>query len=106
MKSVTIRDVAKAAGVSAATVSYLFNNSGRGGRPTRRAVLSGVRSLHYVANLNARNLAKDASQTLGMIVSDIENPFFPEVIKGFEQKARDQTYDVILSETNYDSAVL
>ena len=73
---------------------------------TRRAVLSAVRNLDYVANLNARNLAKDASQTLGMIVSDIENPFFPEVIKGFEQRAREQTYDVILSDTNYDSAVL
>jgi DNA-binding LacI/PurR family transcriptional regulator len=106
MKSATIRDVAKAAGVSVATVSYVLNNSGRVGRPTRRAVLSAVRSLDYVANLNARNLAKDASQTLGMIVSDIENPFFPEVIKSFEQRARDQTYDVILSDTNYDSAVL
>ena len=102
MKSVTIRDVAKAAGVSVATVSYVLNNSGRVGRPTRRAVLSAVRNLDYVANLNARNLAKDVSQTLGMIVSDIENPFFPEVIKGFEQRAREQTYDVILSDTNYD----
>jgi DNA-binding LacI/PurR family transcriptional regulator len=106
MKSVTIRDVAKAAGVSAATVSYVLNNSGRVGRPTQRAVLSAVRNLDYVANPHARNLAKDASQTLGMIVSDIENPFFPEVIKGFEQKAREQSYDVILSDTNYDSAVM
>jgi LacI family transcriptional regulator len=106
MKSVTIRDVAKAAGVSVATVSYVLNNSGRVGRPTRRAVLSVVRSLDYVANLNARNLAKNASQTLGMIVSDIENPFFPEVIKGFEQRAREQCYDVILSDTNYDAAVM
>ncbi len=106
MKSVTIRDVARAAGVSVATVSYVLNNSGRVGRPTQRAVLSAVRNLDYVANLNARNLAKDASQTLGMIVSDIENPFFPEVIKGFEQRAREQSYNVILSDTNYDAAVM
>ena len=65
-----------------------------------------MRNLDYVVNLNARNLAKDASQTLGMIVSDIENPFFPEVIKGFEQRAREQSFDVILSDTNYDSAVM
>jgi len=103
---VTIRDVAKAAGVSVATVSYVLNNSGRVGRPTRRAVLSVVRNLDYVANLNARNLAKDASQTLGMIVSDIENPFIPEVIKGFELRAREQGHDVILSDTDYDSAVM
>jgi DNA-binding LacI/PurR family transcriptional regulator len=69
-------------------------------------VLAAVRSLDYVANLNARNLATDASQTLGMIVSDIQNPFFPEVVKSFEQRAREQTYDVILSDTNYDAAVL
>ena len=106
MKSVTIRDVAKAAGVSVATVSYVLNNNGRVGRPTRRAVLAAVRRLDYVANLNARNLAKDASQTLGMIVSDIENPFFPEVIKGFEQRAREQGYNVILSDTNYESGVM
>ncbi len=106
MKSVTIRDVARVAGVSVATVSYVLNNNGRVGRPTRRAVLSAVRKLDYVANLNARNLAKDASQTLGMIVSDIENPFFPEVIKGFEQRAREQSYDVILSDTNYDATVM
>jgi DNA-binding LacI/PurR family transcriptional regulator len=106
MKSVTIRDVAKAAGVSAATVSYVLNNSGRVGRSTRRAVLSAVQSLDYVANLNARNLAKSASQTLGMIVSDIENPFFPEVIKGFEQRTREQGYNVILSDTDYDSATM
>jgi DNA-binding LacI/PurR family transcriptional regulator len=106
MKSVTIRDVAKAAGVSVATVSYVLNNNGRVGRPTRRAVLLAVRTLDYVANLNARNLAKDASQTLGMIVSDIENPFFPEVIKGFQQRAREQSYDVILSDTNYDAALM
>jgi DNA-binding LacI/PurR family transcriptional regulator len=106
MKSVTIRDVARAAGVSVATVSYVLNNNGRVGRPTRRAVLSAVRNLDYVANLNARNLAKDASQTLGMIVSDIENPFFPEVVKGFEQRAREQGYDVILSDTDYDANVM
>jgi DNA-binding LacI/PurR family transcriptional regulator len=106
MKSVTIRDVAKAAGVSVATVSYVLNDTGRVGRATRSAVLSAVRKLDYVANLNARNLASNASQTLGMIVSDIENPFFPEVIKGFERRAREQSYDVILSNTDYDSAIL
>jgi DNA-binding LacI/PurR family transcriptional regulator len=106
MKSVTIRDVARAAGVSVATVSYVLNNTGRVGRPTRRAVLSAVRNLDYVANLNARNLAKDASQTLGMLVSDVENPFFPEVIKGFEQRAREQNFDVILSNTNYEAKVM
>jgi LacI family transcriptional regulator len=106
MKSATIRDVAKAAGVSVATVSYVLNNNGRVGQPTRKAVLRAVRKLDYVANLSARNLVTDVSQTLGMIVSDIQNPFFPEVIKGFENRAREQGCEVILSDTNYDSKVM
>ena len=60
----------------------------------------------YLTNLNARNLARNTTQTLGMIVSDIENPFFPEVIKGFEQRARERGYDVILSETSYDCGLM
>jgi LacI family transcriptional regulator len=106
MKPVTIRDVAKAARVSPATVSYVLNYTGRVGGRTRRTVLAAVRKLGYLTNLNARNLAKNTSQTLGMIVSDIENPFFPEVIKGFEKRAREKGYDVILSDTSYDSGLM
>ncbi|PYU04617.1 MAG: LacI family transcriptional regulator [Acidobacteria bacterium] len=98
----TIRDVAKAAGVSTATVSNVLNKTGKVGRRTHRVVLSAVKRLGYIPNVHARHLASRDSRTLGIIVSDIENPFFPEVIKSFEARASQLGYDAILSDTNYD----
>jgi len=98
----TIRDVAKAAGVSTATVSNVLNKTGKVGRRTQLLVLSIVKRLGYFPNVHARHLASRDSRTLGIIVSDIENPFFPEVIKSFEVRARQLGYDAILSDTNYD----
>ena len=100
--SVTIRDVAKATGVSTATVSNVLNKTGKVGRDTRRVVLQAVRRMGYIPDVHARHLASRDRRTLGIIVSDIENPFFPEVVKGFETRARQFGYDVILSDTNYD----
>ncbi len=100
--SLTIRDVAKAAGVSTATVSNVLNKTGKVGRGTQRVVLSAVRRLGYVPNAHARHLASHDRRALGIIVSDIENPFFPEIIKSFETRARELGYDAILSDTNYD----
>jgi DNA-binding LacI/PurR family transcriptional regulator len=100
--SVTIRDVAKATGVSTATVSNVLNKTGKVGRNTRRIVLGAVKRMGYIPDVHARHLASRDRRTLGIIISDIENPFFPEVVKGFETRARHLGYDVILSDTNYD----
>jgi len=99
---VTIRDVAKAAGGSTATVSNVLNKTGKVGSHTRRIVLTAVRRMGYIPDVHARHLASRERRTLGIIVSDLENPFFPEVVKGFEIRARQLGYDVILSDTNYD----
>src|SRR6201999_3806100 len=69
---------------------------------THHVVLSAVKKLGYFPNAHARHLASRDSRTLGIIVSDIVNPFFPEVVKGFETRARQLGYDAILSDTNYD----
>src|SRR5947199_4680345 len=98
----TIRDVAREAGVSTATVSNVLNKTGKVGQRTHRLVLSAVKRLGYFPDAHARHLASRESRTLGIIVSDIENPFFPEVIKSFETRARQLGYDAILSDTNYD----
>jgi len=98
----TISDVAQAAGVSTATVSNVLNKTGKVGQRTQLLVLSTVKRLGYFPNAHARHLASRDSRTLGIIVSDIENPFFPEVIKSFEIRARELGYDAILSDTNYD----
>ncbi len=102
----TIRDVAGRAGVSTATVSHVLNNTGQVSPKTRRLVLSAVRKMGYLPNAHARNLASARSRTVGMIVSDIENPFFPEVIKSFEARARHHGYEVILSDTSYDPRLM
>src|SRR2546423_7569401 len=100
--SVRIRDVAKAAAVFTSTVSNVLNNTGKVGPQTRRLVLSAVKKLGYIPDVHARRLASHDRRTLGIIVSDIENPFFPEVIKSFETRARQLGYDAILSDTSYD----
>ena len=100
--ALTIRDVAEAAGVSTATVSNVLNKTGKVGRRTNRLVLSAVKRLGYFPDVHARRLASGESRTFGIIVSDIENPFFPELIKGFETRAHQLGYDAILSDTNYD----
>src|SRR5215472_19170675 len=100
--TVTIREVASAAGVSTATVSNVLNNTGKVGAATRRNVLATVKRLGYVPDVHARRLASNNRRPLGIIVSDLENPFFPEVIKSFETRARELGYDAIVSDTNYD----
>src|SRR5947208_4227459 len=100
--NLTIRDVAKAAGVSTATVSNVLNGTGKVVRRTHQLVVSTVKRLGYIPDVHARHLASRERRTLGIIVSDIENPFFPEVIKGFETRARQLGYNAILNDTNYD----
>src|SRR2546427_13240666 len=98
--SLTFCDVAKAAEVSPATVSNVLNKTGKAGGRTQRLVLSTVKRLGYIPDVHARHLASGDRRTLGIIVSDIENPFFPQVIKSFEIRARQLGYDATLSDTN------
>jgi DNA-binding LacI/PurR family transcriptional regulator len=98
----TIREVAIAAGVSTATVSNVLNKRGKVGGKTKDLVLSTVKRLGYLPNIHARRLASRDTRTLGIIVSDIENPFFPEIIKSFLSRTRQLGYEAILSDTNYD----
>jgi DNA-binding LacI/PurR family transcriptional regulator len=104
--TITIRDVAREAGTSTATVSHVLNSTGRITAETRRRVLAVMKRLKYYPNLHARNLAFGSSRTLGMIVSDIENPFFPAVIRAFEVRARHRGYEVIVSNTNYEPSLM
>lgn len=93
----TIKDVAKLAGVSIATVSNTLNGGRYVSPPLRSAVLSAVRSLGYVPNGVARSLRRRHTQTLGFLVPDITNPFFSGLVKAVERAARKQGYQVLLS---------
>lgn len=82
-----IKDVAKLAGVSIATVSHVVNKTRFVSDETKQKVLVAIESLNYTPNAAARGLASGQSRILGLIISDISNPFFPELVKSIEEKA-------------------
>jgi LacI family transcriptional regulator len=98
-----IKDVAREAGVSTATVSHVINNSRFVTDQTREKVLSAIEKCNYYPNAHARSLASGRSHMLGVLVSDIANPFFPELVKSIESAAFERGYDLILLNTNYDA---
>jgi DNA-binding LacI/PurR family transcriptional regulator len=100
----TIRDVAKLAGVSTATVSRALRG-GIGVEPdTRARVEQAARELRYRPSGVARSLKLRATQTIGLIVTDIENPFFPQVVRAVEDAARLRDYAVILADGRLDAS--
>ena len=96
-----LEDVAKHSGVSVATVSRVVNNSGAVKPATRARVLKAIRELKYHPNLHARTLAEGRSRTLGMIVSNLENPFFLDIFRALESDARRLGYEVFVANTDY-----
>ncbi len=99
----SIKDVAARAGVSIATVSHVLNGT-RGTRPeTRARVLAAIEELGYSQNQAARNLARGRSSLLGLIISDIRNPFFPEITSEFQDQALAHAMDALVLNTNYDT---
>jgi LacI family transcriptional regulator len=99
----SIKDVAAKAGVSIATVSHVLNGT-RPIRPhTRQRVLTAVQELGYAQNQAARNLARGKSTFLGLIVSDVRNPFFPEITAAFQDEALLHGMDALVLNTNYDA---
>jgi len=95
-------DVARVARVSTATVSRAINETGAVSEATRRKVMRAVQKLHYYPNAHARSLALGRSDQIGLLVSDIANPFFPELVKAIERDAYQRGFEVILAETDYD----
>jgi LacI family transcriptional regulator len=99
---VTRDEIARAAEVSAATVSYVVNN---GPRPvaseTRTKVLEAIERLGYKPNAIARNLRLRRSSTIGLIIPDINNPYFAQVARGTEQMASENGLTTVLCHSNY-----
>jgi LacI family transcriptional regulator len=99
----SIKDVAKHAGVSIATVSHVLNGTRHTRPQTRERVLLAIRELGYAQNQAARNLARGTSTLLGVIVSDVRNPFFPEITAAFQEGALAHDMDALVINTNYDA---
>lgn len=92
----TIRDVAKLAGVSVATVSRVLNNQGYVHEDTRKKVERAIHELNYKPNAVARSLYKKTSKSIGLIIPDITNPFFPQLVRAVEETMNRAGYTVLL----------
>ncbi|MEM7111475.1 MAG: LacI family DNA-binding transcriptional regulator [Chloroflexota bacterium] len=96
MKRVTINDVAKVAGVSRQTVSRAMNDKGEISPDTKKRVMAAVRELGYQPNRMAQSMVTRRTRTVGVVLADITNPFFPEVAKGIQDTARSNDYNILL----------
>jgi DNA-binding LacI/PurR family transcriptional regulator len=97
-----IRAVAKRARVSTATVSRTINGSDKVSPETAARVMRAVEDLNFYPDTNARALGTGRSRIYGLIISDITNPFFPELVKAFEDIAVEHGQEVMIANTNYD----
>src|SRR6267378_5727601 len=98
----TMREVAKRAGVSPATVSRVLNKTHYISVETERRVLEVVGQMKYFKNVHARRLATGRSDLFGLVISEIANPFFPEIIRGYQAMAWNRGFDVLICNTEYD----
>lgn len=98
----TIRDVAARAGVSTATVSRSLRGHTNVSPATREAVATAARELHYRPSGVARSLKLRSTRIIGLIVTDIENPYFPQIVRAVEDAAREWGYSVLLADGRRD----
>jgi LacI family transcriptional regulator len=99
---VDIRDVARRAKVSTATVSRTINQVATVDAQLAKRVWKAVDELGYYPNRSARALVSGCSRVFGLIVSEITNPFFPEIVQTFETLAVEQHYEILLTSTIHD----
>lgn len=100
----TIYDVARAASVSVATVSHVLNDSRFVAPETKERVLRAISSLRYRRHGIARSLRRSQTSTIGLMISDITNPFFADLVRGVENVVSSHSYNLILCNTEERTA--
>lgn len=103
-KQPTIHDVAKRAGVSKSLVSLVLQDSPQVSDASRRAVIAAADALGYRPNAVARSLARKRSNVLGVMVSDLHNPYFAEVVDGIQEGAADAGYHALITTGGRDAS--
>lgn len=96
---ITLLDIANAAGVSSATVSRVINNLPTVKGETRDSVLSVIKKLNYVPNAVARSLSRNETNTIGVVVPDILNPFFGKIVRGISSIMHSMDYNITMCDT-------
>jgi DNA-binding LacI/PurR family transcriptional regulator len=99
----TIKDIAARSQVSTATVSHVINHTSDVSPERRERVLRVIRELKYHLNAVARSLRTKQTRTVGMIIPDITNPFFPAVVRGAEDVLQQASYTLIVGNSDSDS---
>ncbi len=100
----TMKDVARRCGVAVSTVSRVLSGTKFVAPETREVVERVMRELNFHRDSHASRLARGRSDFLGLVISNIENPFYPGLIKSFETAALEHGFEVLLASTNYDAA--
>ena len=103
-RSVSVKDVAAAAGVSLGTVSNVLNRPEKVLPATRAHVLAVIDDLGFVRNDAARQLRAGTNRAVGMIVLDVRNPFFTDVAQGVEERLGDHGRPLILANSGQDAS--
>ena len=98
----SIKDVAKEAGVSIATVSRVLNDIDVVNEDTKKKVLDAIKELGYRPNIVARSLKTQRTKTIGILIPDISSQFYPEIVRGAEDVANIYDYNVILCNSDFD----
>jgi LacI family transcriptional regulator, galactose operon repressor len=102
-KRITMRQIAARARVSVGTVSHVINNTAGVREPVRKRVLEAIERLGYQPSLLARGLRRNQTTIIGVIIPDISNPFFPLVVRGVEDIAYQNSYRLMLCNTDNDA---
>lgn len=102
MANITIKEIAELAGVSSATVSRILNNNGRFSAETKERVLEIIRKSNYRTNVVAKSLRTNKSKTIGVIVPDITNEFFANIVLAIENYSVPNGYSIFICNTSED----
>ncbi len=105
MKRTTLKDIAKVAGFSPKTVSRVINNHEYVKKSTREKILKIIRENNYIPNIAARSLVLKKTDTLGLIIPNLENPFYSRLSRGVIGTAEKNNYSVIVCESKFDTLI-
>ena len=101
-KSISIKEIAKMANVSVATVSRVINNNGRFSKETKEKVEALIKEYGYTTNIAAKSLRTSKSKTIGLIVPNIDNAWFSQLALAIEKQFFDNNYSVFICNTSQD----
>jgi LacI family transcriptional regulator len=101
-KNISIKDVAEKAGVSISTVSRALNNTGYVKKELREKINGIVEELDYKPNIIAKGLRTKRTNTIAVIIPDLKNPYYSEIVEAIERYAQDKGYDILMTCTFYD----